>query len=302
MDGKTRSGILLLLAFSLLVSGCAGSAKNTNQRASDATIAKAGAFDNADVAESGELVGRVVDDEFRPLGDVLVRLLGTPAETTTTQDGIFYFARVPARTYTISYSKSGFETKNQSVLVRAQERVVAEALLAKIADTTPFLDAGFTFRGRINCSARGNVSGINSNPECGQLQAETDINRMRYIDLLGGVRWLLIEVSWLPSIPVVNDKLTLAVRPCECPSWRQLQGASPIKFMMGPTEFGQLRNFSQKDYPRFGGQLQLAMFPGEVVNQQGVAAGATAQQDFTIYATVFYRMDPEPGYTRLPKS
>ncbi|HLE47150.1 MAG TPA: carboxypeptidase-like regulatory domain-containing protein, partial [Candidatus Thermoplasmatota archaeon] len=128
MNVNTRTGILILLAFSMALAGCTGaSSKGQTNQPSQRTVATAGSFDNVDPEDAGEIVGRVVDDEFRPLGDVTVRLQGTPAETQTTQDGIFYFSQVPARGYTIQYAKPGYATKNQSIVVAAKQRVVAEA-------------------------------------------------------------------------------------------------------------------------------------------------------------------------------
>lgn len=291
----------LLLVVVLMASGCAGPAKPAAASAPVAT-AKADAFSAAGDAEAGEIVGRVLDDEFRPLSDVAVRLIGSTAETRTTGDGVFYFPRVPARAYTLAFSKPGYGAKNQSVAVAAQQRALVEVVLVRVADASAFIDEGFSFRGRINCSVRVNASGTNTNPECGQTNADTDVQRQRYMDLLSGVRWLLVEVAWRPSAPTVNDKLTLAIRPYPGLSWRQVQGLSPIRVMVGPADWDSILKFSEKDYPRFGGQIQFMMFPGELVATGSAAVGATIQQDFTIYGTAWYRMDPPANYTRVPPS
>jgi hypothetical protein len=176
-----------------------------------------------------------------------------------------------------------------------------QILLAPLPETGSFVDEGFLFRGHINCSARVNVSGTNSNPECGAIREDQDINRARPLPLLKDVSYLLLEVQWTPSVPTANEKLTLAIRPVESESWRQIGAKSPIKVMVGPTDFADMKAKYQKDYRRTGGQIQLMMFPGQSVENGSMAAGTTIQQDFTIYATGWYRMEPPSGYTRLPR-
>lgn len=293
-----RLAAFLLLPL-ILLSGCAGAGKPAATPPPQAT-ARADAFSAADDGETGEIVGRVLDDEFRPLAEVLVRIVGSAVEAETTGDGVFYFPRLPGRAYTLAFSKPGYGAKNQSVAVAAQQRALVEVILVRAADKSAFVDDGFVFRGRINCSVRVNASGTNTNPECGQTNADTDVQRQRYMDLLSGVRWLLVEAAWRPSAPTVNDKLTLAIRPYQGLSWRQVEGRSPIRVLVGPTEWESIVKFSEKDYPRFGGQIQFMMFPGELVATGSAAVGATVQQDFTIYGTAWYRMDPPSNYTRLP--
>lgn len=290
----------LLVLGLVLASGCGAPAKNAGTPASGPSVVTADAFSGARPEDTGEIVGRTIDEEFRPLADVSVRLQGTTQATTTTQDGVYFFRGVPARAYTLLFSKPGFEPHNVSVSVSAGERVALETLLRQAPDTSAFVDEGFSFRGRINCSVRANASGTNTNPECGATNPDQDTQRQRYMALLAGVRWVLVEVVWQPSVPASNDKLTLAIRPVQGPSWRQVQGGSPIRAWVTPEDWNEIRAGFERDYPAFGGQIQFYVFPGESVQTGSAALGAAIQQDFTIYATAWYRTDPPEGYTRQP--
>lgn len=295
--GVVRAGWAFLLMVSLLLSGCQGG----GGRSASAGGAVARTVDLAEGGGGvGEILGRVLDEEVLPLAGVTVRFVGSKVSTETTDDGIFYFTQVPARVHSLNFSLAGYESVQKTVSVTADQRSRVSAVLREVEDVSPFSDAGFTFRGRINCSVRANQSGQNTNPECGVVKEEHDTLRLRSMDLLPAVRWLLVELDWKSAVPVVNDRLTLAIRPNHLESFKQVQGVRPLRVLLGPDQFEAILKAQQKDYARTGGQIQFIVFPGELRNEQGVGAGTTVQQDFTIYGTAWYRMDPPAGFTRLP--
>jgi hypothetical protein len=288
-----------VLVLALLVAGCAGpssATKNAGQPSSETSRAP------VDDSEKGQVLGRVLDDEFQLLGGVLARIDGTDLSLTTADDGVFFFRDVPAGPRQVSLSKAGFTPKNLSVDVLVDERVKVEVFLIKAPNLKPYVDDGFTFRGQINCSGRVNASNTDANPECGAVEPQFDQGRTTFLEFIPNMRWTLIEIEWVPSVPGVNSELTLAIRPFIGESWKQIEGPSPIQVLLGPEDWTAIKEYANRDYPKNGGQLQLYMFPGEPANANGVGAGAAVVQDFTIYATSWYGMDPEPAFTRLAPS
>jgi len=284
-----------VLLVSLLLAGCAGpgpAAKNA-----DTTLAAQPPVDE-DI-EVGQILGRVLDDEFQLLGGVLARVDGTSLSVTTSDDGVFFFRDVPTGSQDVVLAKAGYTAKNVTVDVRPDERVKVEVFLIRAPNLKPYVDAGFTFRGQINCSGRVNATGTDANPECGAVEPQFDMGRTTFLEFLPNMRWTLIEIEWTPSIPGVNAELTLAIRPFVGESWRQVEGPSPIRVLLGPDDWTSIKEYANRDYPKNGGQLQLYMFPGEPVNTNGVGAGAAIVQDFTIYSTSWYGQEHDPEFTRL---
>src|SRR5690349_12688409 len=111
---------LLAAVLVLLLSGCADHQTASSKSVPTGAV-KVDAMGAADPAESGEIAGRVLDEEFQLIEGVIVSVQGTQAHTTTTQDGQFYFASVPARAYTLIFEKHGFEAKNQTIRVTARQ-------------------------------------------------------------------------------------------------------------------------------------------------------------------------------------
>lgn len=286
--------IPVLLA-SLLLSGCAGSesaGKKIEPPAASQSVV------DEDI-ETGQILGRVLDDEFQLLGGVVARVDGTGLSLTTADDGVFFFRDVPTGSQDVILAKPGYTSKNVTVDVRVDERAKVEVFLIRAPNLKPYMDAGFTFRGQINCSGRVNASDTDANPECGAVEPQFDMGRTTFLEFLPNMRWTLIEVEWTPSIPAVNSELTLAIRPFVGESWRQIEGPSPIKVLLGPDDWASIKEYANRDYPSNGGQLQLYMFPGEPVNANGVGGGAAVLQDFTIYSTSWYGQEPDLEFTRL---
>lgn len=284
-----------IIVLSLLLAGCAGAAPAT-KRAEPSPNTQVAVEDDVEV---GQILGRVLDDEFQLLGGVLARVDGTGLSITTSDDGVFFFRDVPIGSQDVILAKPGYTEKNLTVEVRAQERVKVEVFLVRAPNLNPYMDAGFTFRGQINCSGRVNATGTDANPECGAVEPQFDMGRTTFLEFLPNMRWTLIEIEWTPSVPAVNVELTLAIRPFIGESWRQVEGPSPIRVLLGPEDWASIKDYANRDYPKNGGQLQLYMFPGEPVNTNGVGAGAALVQDFTIYSTSWYGQEPEPMFTRL---
>ncbi len=74
--------------------------------------------DLAQEATPGAIRGTVLDREVdSPLVGVRVVILGTVLETRTGEDGIFLFSRVPAGSYTLAFTKEGYERQVVSSVV-----------------------------------------------------------------------------------------------------------------------------------------------------------------------------------------
>src|ERR1043166_7555852 len=66
-----------------------------------------------------EVTGQVVDQMHQPLGNATVSLVELGRSTTTSADGHFRFAAVPAGHYTVTVRRLGYVTASQQIVVDA---------------------------------------------------------------------------------------------------------------------------------------------------------------------------------------
>ena len=97
----------------------------------------------ADGFPKGEIFGRVIDEEGRPVEGALVRLFGTPLRATTDREGRFAFEGVPVLSprYILIADKEGFiEGQIGRIGVREGERTEVEIVLRRKTPSNSVLE------------------------------------------------------------------------------------------------------------------------------------------------------------------
>ncbi|HLE46812.1 MAG TPA: carboxypeptidase-like regulatory domain-containing protein, partial [Candidatus Thermoplasmatota archaeon] len=258
-------------------------------------------------ADWGAIEGFVYDPEVLPLANVTVQVLDYNASALTDADGYFAILHLDPGPHKVTVNISRFQPIIRSVNVPLADVLRVDFALRPIPIPDPYIDDGYVRRGTIQCDVRANASNQNSNPSCSELAPEHTgtyfpPGRDANVTFLPGVEGFTVELQWQPEIPVAHEKLRLAIRAGEASTWKQVEGTSVLSIVVGPQQMAEFSAFAQRNYTAEGGQIYFLVFPGESASAPGAGgAGGTFQQDYTLYVTVFYRMPPPAGYSRLPK-
>lgn len=87
---------------------------------------------------SGRIEGRVLDEQRRPLAEVVIVITSTTARESypeiapiTNEGGEFSFPELPAGQYTLRASREGYQAQTQSVAVEERKSARAEFVLRR---------------------------------------------------------------------------------------------------------------------------------------------------------------------------
>jgi hypothetical protein len=288
----------LLLTLLLLLSGCLGSGKGP---ASTPTSTEPPPLVPAD-ADYGGLEGFVFDADVLPRANATVLVDGTNRSAVT--DALGYWSLVPMDpgSYVLIVNETNFVAVRRTVSVTPGQGLRVDFSLREVPVPEPYFDDGYVRRGQINCQARVNAS-QNTNPDCTEVGSQATgpylpSGRGANITVGADVWAVLLELEWQSSV-ASNDRLRIAVRPNEGETWRQFEGKSVLRVPMDQATMTEFSAWAQKDYRANGGQMFFLVYAGESASTAAGGAGATVQQDYTLYVTVFYRMDIPEKFTRI---
>lgn len=246
----------------------------------------------------GAIEGIVVGPDVLPRPNVTVELLGTNRSAVTDVFGYYAILPLDPGAYQARVNVTGHLPITRNLTVIAGLALRLDFSLREIPLPGPYVDESYVRRGQIQCQFRAVTPAGETNPSCTDAHPATEPylppSRGANVTLLAGVGGLVIEVQWTPSV-AVNEKLRLAIRPGGIATWRQIEGSSVLRVVLGPEQLANMSEFAGKDYGAEGGSLFFNLYPGETA----AGAGATFQQDYTIYVTVFYRIAPDFSYTRI---
>jgi hypothetical protein len=290
---------LFVLLFVLALSGCAGSARPTPSPTSTEPPPLV-----PPTAEYGGVEGLVYSPEVLPLANISVMVVGSNRTALTDATGYYNVLPLDPGTYTLEVNQTGYQPSKHNIAVAAGQGLRVDFSLLAIPAPSPYVDASYQRRGHLDCQARANSGTTASNPDCteaGQQYTGAYLPPGRGANLTVGadVQAILLELQWTSSVGTVNDVLRLAVRPNDGETWKEFQGKSVLRVEMDEAKMAEFEKFSQKSYAKHGGQIFFLVYPGEAAANAGAGAGATFQQDYTLYVTIFYRMGIPAHYTRI---
>lgn len=96
--------------------------------------------------------GFVVDEEFVSLAGVSVQILGTKLDTETAASGWFEFPKVAVGSYTLEFSRLGYESATRSATCSADHTTQLIVVLEPIEVPGQPYVSSFEFEGRLACA------------------------------------------------------------------------------------------------------------------------------------------------------
>jgi TonB-dependent starch-binding outer membrane protein SusC len=87
----------------------------------------------SEVADSGDIMGRIVNASNQPIGQAAVHLAGTSISTIAGSNGRFLMTNIPAGTYDLQVELIGYQTLSQEVTVRAGDQLTLTLQLVEQA-------------------------------------------------------------------------------------------------------------------------------------------------------------------------
>ncbi|MFO1535409.1 MAG: carboxypeptidase-like regulatory domain-containing protein [Thermoplasmatota archaeon] len=301
--------VAAVLLFALL-SGCG--AKSTPDAAADGLVP---GVDVHSTATTGVIRGVVVDPAIRPIPGVLLKVQARDRVLTANSmsSGGFGFEGLEPGTYFVQAHKLGYGDARVAVEVRAgvDAPPVAKVGLEPNLAARPYVET-YVFKGFIECGT--NVVALCSAPNvagqavgiltcdggvpgvpCTQPGNATNDNfAVKYFPAKAP-DWIQSEMVW-DSTQALGDKFRLAysydplgacgLAYCD----EAVAGPSPLLLAAGADKIPALMEQGTNETG-----FLLRVF-SEGSDMLAGAAGATAQQDFTVYTHMFFGYTPPPGY------
>jgi hypothetical protein len=238
-----------------------------------------------------QLFGYIFDNALAPLEGAVVKILETNSSVTTDDEGFYAFAGLPTDQFlVIVATHDGFKPDSKQATL-PQDMVVLlnfslEPEPVKVPRMVPLSKAGF-----FSCQAGYAIGEENQTIDCSGGQAQTNVWDFAVDpDLAGAV----IEIYWEP-VSAAAETLHARLETLELGQFNEVlgekTGASILRIDVAEAK-------ARKLY--VGGglmQLTLTALPDNDANEAGIGAAAHVQQDFTMYASLFYVEPPCPSYT-----
>jgi hypothetical protein len=223
---------------------------------------------------TGTVAGRVLDDALNPVADVQVRVLGTDLVATSDASGAYRIEDVPVGPVRLVASAAGYSTQTQSGTVALGQALEVEFHLtsapARIANHNTV-----RFDGRIAC-------GLPQGLGCGSV-SEEDLPRHRF-EVGSGLAGIVFEVEWTPQVQGTSTTLRVDATASTASACGEVIGSA-----QGPSV---LRLQLDEGFPIAGGHQCALVYPAE--------DAPVADQEYTLYVTLFYFGPPSPEFTAIP--
>lgn len=327
---RATIAILALALLAPALAGCLGVGGDDDGSGSDGLDTKSRAEVTSD---EGGIEGVVTDPAVQAVEEASVSLEELGVSTTTQDDGSFAFSNVQPGAYTLNITKDGFIPTERSIEVDAGTVATVEVVLTHQPTTTPYMQQ-FEFKGFMECSA-GVAGGafILSSNVCseGPLGDATNTETVFTHEIQPNPWQIVTEVDWEPATPI-SDRFWLSAETIGFSNaWKvaytNVQETAPIVSVTDRQDLTNIaRNFTaicegEEDPETTSNQASDAYCNHdpidagaeiyvEVSAQSGgqttvntpdplfpVGVGASVQQDFTIFQTVFYNAPACEGYS-----
>lgn len=223
--------------------------------------------------EPGVVDGRVLEDVGTPIADASVRILLTNHTGTTDADGSFRFPEVEPGPVVVVASKDGFSSQTLRGNLTEGGQVRLEFELREAPTLTP-RDETLIFDGQVPC---GLPAGLGCGPA-----AEGELPR-HHFQVESGLRDMLFEMTWTSPVEGVATSLRVDAAAATDDACGETYASA--------TGESVLRLEADEGFPIAGGHQCALVFPGD---------DASAQQEYTLYVTLFYHGQAPDGFTAVP--
>lgn len=249
-------------------------------------------FDDVDVAkDKGIIRGLVLDPSITPIAGATVQIRDGPSAESN-QDGAFLFNDLDPGTYFLDISKLGYESVQSSATVVAgvKDPAILKIQMVRDLENLPSTQE-YQFDGFIQCSFTAVVVGLNA---CGLADiagVPLDDPLITYTIEGDNYAFAQTELTWESTQPL-GDQLSLMY------SWdcgetllcdHEVTGTSPLTLQANRTVLESMSVAEEGLFVRVFGTDTTA------VEDSGV--GATLDQRFTHFTTIFYGFEPDEGWT-----
>lgn len=283
-----RALSILSLVAALVLAGCAGNKGSSTEPVptEDETGLPEGI--------TNVLLGLVVGPDQAPIANATVEVLSVGMRTNTTDAGEYEFTNLEPRDYLIAVAKEGYRTKTQRAIVEDGRVYELNFLLEEKPLDVPY-SVTLPFNGFISCQFA-----YATNPEnvqyhdCGALDSNNKV--VKEYELSPGGAQVIIEAEW-DAVQSLAERLTMVVESVgfghQDIVFGQVSGPSGLRM---PIDEPVMRKY----YPE-GGKLRVTFSAAPNLDNDYLDVGLAFQQDYQLYASVFYIEPGPPGYSYLKK-
>jgi hypothetical protein len=313
---------LAFVAFALLLSGCFDSG----------TPAQPAETGSPTQSVPATVLGRIADDEARPLGDMQVTLVEATEVRMTDENGSFAFEGVAPGTYTLVATHPEYEDVVRSVQLAPGDVVRLNLTTSQLPDFRPFSET-LTFRGKYDCAAEyliitGDCGIAFETVSCaaGSCTSDPVFSEAYQFKFEVRERWetILLELAWTSSLGNGLDGMRMYLENTNVSA----QGGHAKKVGRVDSDDNPMalridRGTVRTDADFYDSTTERAFVPDEASEQQvrvfpkgqawqttrticeptrgcllGVGAGVNI--DFDVYVTVFYNMRAPDEFSAVP--
>lgn len=267
-------------------------------------------FDDVELKASdttGVIRGIVIDAAITPVAGATVTVIGNSVETTTDEQGRFFFESLDQGTYFLHVEKPGYATVQQSAEVAAgvASPPIIKVLLQRVPGTEPFV-LSLSFVGYIGCAVK--VANLVQDNVCGLAGGiDPDKNEVIVFGTDQVPHLLQTEILWehtqefgrqLGTIQYVQDDGGSRQR------IGNVWGESPLICTVtrdavcdnGDGTGGGGDGLNETGFPgNFWARVYAACVPQCVYGAVGF--GLVLQQDYSLFSTAFFNWLPPEGWS-----
>ena len=318
----------VLLALALLLAGCVQQDAPEEMPVDEVLPAAAGLGGIAAPAnETGALIVRARMPDLSPLPGTTITL-GNETRVTDAQATARFTDLAPG-VYNVSARKEAHRTAQLEVEIAAGATVEVEAVLPALVETDQHAHEGgvyahrdlYRFDGHFDCSATyviitGDCLLLldNVTATAGAPATPGDATEERYlIDFPLDATWsaLVVEMTWTAnaSTPATGQDMTLALEPAEAPAdghaakYARVGGAGPLRVELAPGVQHETATAEDMPNPDGGEVIRARAYVAGAAHKPAgtdfLGVGATTDQAFTIFVSIFYGEAPPQSYSAL---
>ncbi len=281
------------IVLSVVLAGCAGDAPATEEEDDVPQIDRV-------AAGKGAIRGVVIDGTVQPIEGVTVEVQESGEEAVTGPDGTFTFVDLDPGAYFLLASKPGWGSIQQSTIVEADiaNPPAVRIQMLPIPGTEP---AAITFKdeGFVACGWGVPIT----YGYCGEELGKEDDYHLEYI-VNGEPDWIQVEIIWKNTQPA-SENLYLIQSLCPPENYESCPGTIAAGERWGegtyqsPAVIRTPAGFMDQAKANFGKDSLDQWWVGVDVSADGpaFATGATLDQPFVGYVTMFWNIDPDESWT-----
>lgn len=232
----------------------------------------------------GAIEGQVIDQEQLPVTGAAVVMLELSLETTTDEDGLFFFEQVAPGAAKIFFQKLGYESIGKTVQVQAGETTQVEVLLETIQVADPWME---TFIGEGFMTCQWSTPVVKSRIACNEI-GDDEKSRFDWM-VQPGLLETLTETVWEQTSALSPEYIELDhIFDDDCKECNVIQKSPHVHLSDDyDDDFDEETELTESYWLPFGNTSQPVIF--------------AFQQKFTVYTSAFYHQPVPDGFRAAPE-